>query len=454
MVGIERRVPSSDEPGWRIGDISADKSEAVQPFAIRAEASWIARVAGLVVCVAVVCTIVSIGEAPAQSIPFARTSPQDTTRIAQADTGNGISATTSVEELFKRGTEAEARKDDINAARFFQAAADRGYAPAQLWVGRYHQNREDYSRAVPWLRKAAEQGDPTAQTFLGINYTLGQGVAKNHGTALGWLRKAADQDSTVAQFALGEMHRGGMGTPVDYGQAMQWHQKAAAKGFAKSQYRIGIFYKDGLGVPKDDRTAVDWLLKSANQGYAPAQSKIGWYYYDGHFLKRDLAKAFDWFNKGAQQSDPADGGMAEGMLGAMYQTGQGALLDHAQAMKWLLKSAEHSNSQSMFELGLIYEKGAGEAPDFGKAVTWYQKASEAGNANAKQRLATLQARSQTTQQAKSAVPDALHTRCFLEVDVDALKANASGEEIQRRHNECLRSNWKRLFGAKPFPEGL
>jgi TPR repeat protein len=197
---------------------------------------------------------------------------------------------------------------------------------------------------------------------------------------------------------------------------------------------------------------MDWLLKSASQGYAPAQSKIGWYYYDGHFVKRDLAKAFEWFNKSAQQSDPNDDGMAEGMLGAMYQTGDGAPLDHALAMKWLFKSAEHGNAQSMFELGAIYEKGAGEAVDFGKAVTWYQKAAEAGNADAKKRLGKLQARSQSAQSdARSKLPASLELRCFLEADVDSLRDNIETKKARARHDECLRSNWKRLYGSTPFP---
>ena len=63
----------------------------------------------------------------------------------------------------------------------------------------------------------------------------------------------------------------------------------------------------------------------------------------------------------------------------------------------------------------------------------------------------FEARTHVTQQGKNAIPGALQARCFLEVDVDSAKANLPQKEMERRHNECLRSNWKRLFGSAPFP---
>ena len=62
----------------------------------------------------------------------------------------------------------------------------------------------------------AEKGDRVAQFNMGINYSLGLGVAK------------------------------------DFLQAVSWYRKAAEQGFAAAQYNLGYSYENGEGVAKDE----------------------------------------------------------------------------------------------------------------------------------------------------------------------------------------------------------
>ena len=55
---------------------------------------------------------------------------------------------------------------------------------------------------IPHLFKAAEQGDASAQSNLGVMYENGEGVAKDYKKAVYWLRKAADQGFAPAKEAL------------------------------------------------------------------------------------------------------------------------------------------------------------------------------------------------------------------------------------------------------------
>ena len=50
-----------------------------------------------------------------------------------------------------------------------------------------------YTQAVEWFTKAAEQGNASAQYNLGVCYEDGQGVAQNYAEALKWYTKAANQ---------------------------------------------------------------------------------------------------------------------------------------------------------------------------------------------------------------------------------------------------------------------
>ena len=57
---------------------------------------------------------------------------------------------------------------------------------------------EDYSEAVKWFLKAAEQGNINAQLALGSCYYYGLGIAKDYFEAEKWWRKAAEQGSDEA----------------------------------------------------------------------------------------------------------------------------------------------------------------------------------------------------------------------------------------------------------------
>ncbi|MDE4699657.1 tetratricopeptide repeat protein, partial [Klebsiella pneumoniae] len=63
--------------------------------------------------------------------------------------------------------------------------------------------KQNKQTAVEWYRKAADQGDATAQFFLGFAYATGEGVRQDKQTAVEWYRKAADQGYAKAQFLLG-----------------------------------------------------------------------------------------------------------------------------------------------------------------------------------------------------------------------------------------------------------
>ena len=64
---------------------------------------------------------------------------------------------------------------------------------------------QDYSEAVKWYRKSADQGNATAQSNMGIMYQYGKGVPESKSEALKWYRKAAAQGNEKAQNKLKEL---------------------------------------------------------------------------------------------------------------------------------------------------------------------------------------------------------------------------------------------------------
>jgi TPR repeat protein len=62
---------------------------------------------------------------------------------------------------------------------------------------------QDYSAAISWYRKAAEQGNAVAQLFLGTFYLVGQGVAQDYVQAHQWfnLAGAGAKDAKIRETA-------------------------------------------------------------------------------------------------------------------------------------------------------------------------------------------------------------------------------------------------------------
>lgn len=85
----------------------------------------------------------------------------------------------------------------------------------------------------------------------------------NYASALKiWLPKAQEGDAS-AQLYVGEIFEKGLGAQADYQAAAQWYEKAANQGNFQAQLNLGHLYEKGLGVPQNKETAMRWYRKSA-----------------------------------------------------------------------------------------------------------------------------------------------------------------------------------------------
>lgn len=242
---------------------------------------------------------------------------------------------------------------------------DRGYAAEQ---------QSDYSEALKWYRKGAEQGFMKAQYRLGRMYYLGNGVSPDKQEANKWIKKAADQGYDIAQNALGFMYSGGIGIKQDQSEAVKWYRKAAEQGNADAQHNLGCKYEYGIGLEKDLHEAVKWFRMAAEQGHGMAQYSIGCMYENGKGLKKDVIEAVKWYRKAADQENS----WAQFNLGLMYENGKGIKKDVYEAAKWYRKAAEQEYDKAQYCLGLMYENGRGTSKDLSEAKEWFEKAAAQG----------------------------------------------------------------------------
>ncbi len=97
--------------------------------------------------------------------------------------------------------------------------------------------------------------------ILGGQYVLFDRA--NFDTALAVWKVAADQGDPTAQTYVGEIYERGLGRTPDYALAAQWYRKAAAQGNARAQFRLGALHEKGLGVATDRLEALNWYRQAA-----------------------------------------------------------------------------------------------------------------------------------------------------------------------------------------------
>ena len=108
--------------------------------------------------------------------------------------------------------------------------ADAGYAAFE---------KGEYGTALKILRPLAENGDPRAESTLGLlYYNGGRGVQQDDVKAVKWFRLAANHGDAVAEFNLGVIYADGQGVPQDNAEAVKWYRLAAEQGNARAQYNL------------------------------------------------------------------------------------------------------------------------------------------------------------------------------------------------------------------------
>jgi len=110
-----------------------------------------------------------------------------------------------------------------------------GDADAQMWLGAAYEQgwfgNVNFTEALKWFRKSAEQGNPDAQNSLGQMYEDGEGVTQNYAIAAKWYKRAAEHVPNLGGAGqgrnnLGMLYMDGRGVPQDYVQAYMWFRLA------------------------------------------------------------------------------------------------------------------------------------------------------------------------------------------------------------------------------------
>lgn len=227
---------------------------------------------------------------------------------------------------------------------------------------------------VAELQAKAARGYIKQELELAADYFAGRGVPKDLTQSAYWYRKAADQGNPAAQVYLGYMYTVGIGLPEDKAEAIRWYRRAASSGNAEAEVNLAALYILGDGVKQDIQQAL-LLLKSAaekHDGRADAYLGLASYLGTGGAVDHSAAEA--WFKIGVRQHDPE----AEFLLASFDENEPGRVPDLVNDAKLLRLSAAAGYVPAMHGAGLILVNHPDLAQPPGEATDRLLSAASAG----------------------------------------------------------------------------
>lgn len=138
-------------------------------------------------------------------------------------------------EIGARYTEGRGLKVDLaEAARWYQLAADKAFAPAQYRIANLYEKgtgvTRDIAKARDYYERAAKAGNASAMHNLAVLYATGIDGKPDNAAAVTWFKQAADLGVSDSQFNLAILYARGNGIPQDLEESYKWFAVAAKGG--------------------------------------------------------------------------------------------------------------------------------------------------------------------------------------------------------------------------------
>lgn len=259
------------------------------------------------------------------------------------------------------------------------------------------QNQPTFEQAL----HDAQNGDPDASFWLGSSYMNGEGVTCNYTEAIKWLKKAADNKMPLAYNQLGHCYY----RLENYQEAIVWYKKAIDDMYFYSNRTLsnttccllGSCYYHLKNYPE----AIIWLKKAIENGDTDSYFWLGRCY----SVQQNYQEAIIWYKKAVENGDTN----LYGYLGECYFQQQ----NYQEAITWLKKAAANGDMRVCGYIGTSYMN----SKNYREAILWLKKALDNGDTHAYLGLSKCYFEQQNYQEAykcaKIAVDNGIESASFL-----------------------------------------
>ncbi len=283
------------------------------------------------------------------------------------------------------------------------AAGEASAFPPDLAFGAFQ--RGWFLTAFSLALERAENGDPVAQTLLGVLQSRGLGVKQDLSAAAEWFRLAGQGGDKEALYSLGQLHLDGRGVERDIAEAARLFRLAADKDHSGAARELGYLLLGGSGVDQNAMLGAAFLSRAARLGDMDSQFTLGSLYIEGVGVANDEAQAARWFAEAAQNGHVG----AQVEYAILLYNGRGITKNKAEAAYWLRRAAEADNPAAQLRLArLLADDGRPE--DELETARWYLIAKARGVDDADMEVWLLQRTPETRDEAAKAAADWIAAR--------------------------------------------
>jgi TPR repeat protein len=191
--------------------------------------------------------------------------------------------------------------------------------------------------------------------------------------------EAAEQGSPTAMSYLGWMYEEGHGVAVDGERAAHWYARAARAGAHDYAMKLGWMYLGGQGVAQDRAQADDWFGFAIEAGHVPAHVAYASVLISDALGGREPARVFEARTL-LETALAHDYRLAAQFLARLHMEGIGGHpVDPARAAHYAHISAHEGNAQMQGWLAYLYAEGEGVDRDPVIAAKWANLAAAGGD---------------------------------------------------------------------------
>jgi TPR repeat protein len=204
------------------------------------------------------------------------------TEIAPSDIATAIkfcrtASASSRRAMYQLGRAYAANKQVADAVSAYRKAVDKGSTSAMVELGVMLGTGagvpKDDAQARKLFERAAEGGNPRGVTNLAAISNAG-GAPSDPAKSRAMLMRAAEKNSAEAQYQLGLMFADGVGGPQDDVAARSLFEKAAAQDHPGALERMGEFAQSGRGGPQDSTAAKAYYERAIALGNEDAKDAL------------------------------------------------------------------------------------------------------------------------------------------------------------------------------------
>ncbi len=251
--------------------------------------------------------------------------------------------------LHELKTQAEAGDAAATRQVYLRYAVKGHLAQAQAWSARYMEQ----------LEKLAEGGDTRAMLTLGMNYITGKDFVKpDTGRAVTWLLRAADKGEPSAAYILADIYAQQGDSEMSrqaYERAYSAYRKLAEQQPENSNviYWLGYMQQNGQGTTADAPAGIALLEKAADMGNPWAFAQLFKTYTQGIGTEKNDARAISYAQKLA---DTGQDGLMAYATALAYLNGQGVKKDEQLGEKYLNMAVAANIPDAIFLKGYRLQK--------------------------------------------------------------------------------------------------